>query len=101
MDSCRIDDNNPFIAKYLCPYSQVDLCPEKYIQSTSKNSNAYIIPNENSDLYCYNVMILNYIYQDNITKLDISEFYNYLSYLTSIGFPHELVDSFYKLFEKN
>ena len=99
MDSCRIDDNNPFIAKYLCPFSQVDLYPEKYIQKVGKSTNAHIMPDKNSDLYCYNIMILNYIYQDNITKLSIEELYEYLNYLISIGFPYELVDSFNKLFE--
>ena len=57
------------------------------------------MPDLNSDLYCYNIMILNYLYQDNITKLDISEFYEYLNYLISINFPYELVDAFNKLFE--
>ncbi len=99
MDSCRIDDNNPFIAKYLCPFSQVDLYPEKYSQKAAKGSGGYIMPDKNSDLYCYNIMILNYLYQDNITKLDIPELYEYLNYLISIGFPYELVDSFNKLFE--
>lgn len=99
MDSCRIDDNNPFIAKYLCPFSQVDLYPEKYIQKVGKSTNAHIMPDQNSDLYCYNIMILNYLYQDNITKLSIEELYEYLNYLISIGFPYELVDSFNKLFE--
>ena len=99
IDSCRIDDNIPFIAKYLCPFSQVDLYPEKYSQKAAKGSGGYIMPDKNSDLYCYNIMILNYLYQDNITKLNINEFYEYLNYLVSAGFSYELVDSFSKLFE--
>ena len=57
------------------------------------------MPDQNSDLYCYNVMILNYLYQDNITRLSIREFYEYLNYLNSIGMPLELLDSFNKLFD--
>ena len=44
-------------------------------------------------------MILNYLYQGNITKLDLDELYEYFNYLVSIGFPYELVDSFNRLFE--
>lgn len=99
MDSCRIDNNIPCIAKYLTPYSQVELFPNKYSQKTGKNSIGFIMPDNNSDLYCYNVMILNYLYQDRITMLGMKEYYEYLNYLRSINFPYELLDSFSRLFE--
>ena len=99
MDSCRIDNNIPCIAKYLTPYSQVELFPQKYSQKTGIPAIGFIMPDNNSDLYCYNIMILNYLYQDKITKLDIKEYYKYLNYLRSIDFPYELLDSFSLLFD--
>ena len=99
MDSCRIDDNTPFEAKYLSHFSQIDLFPQKYIPQNNKKAVGHIIPDRNSDLYCYNIMILNYLYQDKITSLDIDEFYEYLNYLRSIGFPSELLDSFSLIYD--
>lgn len=101
LDSCRIDDNIPFVAKYLCPFSQIELCPEKYSQKTGDTPIGFIMSDKNSDLYCYNVMILNYLFQDNITRLSIDEYYEYLNYLNSIGMPLELLDSFNRLFDKS
>ena len=58
---------------------------------------AYIIPTSNSDLYCYNIMVLNYLYGDNINNLSESAFYDYLNYLRYIGIDYSLLDSFSKL----
>ena len=99
MDSCKIDNNIPCIAKYLTPYSLVESFPNKYSQKTGKGSIGFIMPDKNSDLYCYNIMILNYLYQGKITDLDIKKYYAYLDYLRSIDFPYELLDSFSHLFE--
>ena len=98
IDSCKIGNNIPVCAKYLTPYSQIDELPDKY-RKCSDTRIGYIDPDMNSDLYCYNIMILNYLYKDNIQKLDIAEFYSYLNYLNSIGFPYELLDCFSSLYE--
>lgn len=98
VDSCKIGNNIPVIAKYLTPFSPIDELPEKYKRYNDAKI-GYIVPDFNSDLYCYNLMILNYLYKDNIQKLDIAEFYSYLNYLISIGFSYELVDCFSKLYQ--
>ena len=99
VDSASISGNKPFAAKYLTPYSQVAEMPYKYKVSSEKNYPGYIVPSENSDLYCYNIMVLNYLFHDKITKLDISEFCVYLNYLESLGYKYEILDVFYKLYE--
>lgn len=98
IDSCKIGDNVPFTSKYLTPFSQVALLPEKYKIAETSRPLGYIEPDMNSDLYCYSIMILNYLYKGNILTLDISEFYTYLNYLRSINFPSELLDCFSKLY---
>lgn len=100
IDSCKIGNNIPICAKYLTPFSQIDELPDKY-KKCDDTRIGYIDSNRNSDLYCYNIMILNYLYKDNIQKLDIPEFYTYLNYLNSIGFPYELLDCFSTLYEYN
>lgn len=99
VDSAKISNNKPFAAKYMTPFSPIAQLPEKYHICTEQNSLGYIEPNMNSDLYCYIVMIMNYLYKGNILKLDIPEFYSYLNYLSSINFPYELLDCFSKIYE--
>ncbi len=100
IDSCKIGNNIPVCAKYLAPFSQIDELPEKYKKSSDFKI-GYIDPDQNTDLYCYNIMILNYLYKDNIQKLDIAEFYSYLNYLNNIGFSYELLDCFNNLYQYN
>lgn len=99
MDSASIGGNKPFAAKYLTPFSPVAEMPYKYPVNPELNYPGYIIPDQNSDYYCYNVMVLNYLFDDKITKLDIREFFIYLNYLDSLGYNKEILDVFYKMYE--
>lgn len=93
MDSCKINGNKPFVAKYLNPFSQINNFPNKY-----KKDSGNIVATQNTDLYCYIVMILNFLYKGNITELSISEFYLYLDYLRTLGTSYELLDKFSKIY---
>lgn len=99
IDSCKISNNKPFSAKFLTPFSPVAELPNKYIVCESQDALGYIEPNMNSDLYCYTIMIMNYLYKGDVQKLDIPEFYSYLNYLRSINFSYELLDCFSNLYD--
>lgn len=93
-DSIKINGNNPQDAKYL-----YHLYDPMYLSHKYQPSEQYtIIPNQDTDYYCYNIMILNTLANINISKLDIIKFYDYLNYLLHIGINKELVDSFSKLY---
>lgn len=101
LDSCKIGDNFPFVSKYLSPISPINEV-NKYRKLNIDYIGGSFIPDENTDLFCYTVMILNYLYGGRITSLSISEYYDYLTYLHSIGVSHELVDKFSLIYtEKN
>lgn len=97
LDSCKILNNCSFASKYLGPNHFVCNKPYKYIDNIPENGPGYMIANENSDLYCYNVIILNYLFGGNITRLNLDEFYEYLNYLEKLKFDKKLLDSFNKL----
>lgn len=99
LDSCKINCNKAFAARYLTPFSPVATMPKKYIQNREILFPGFIIADENTDYYCYIIMILNFLYKDNITKLSIDEFYIYLDYLRSLGLNYELLDKFAKIYE--
>lgn len=96
LDSCKICSNEPFAARYLTEKSMVSGI-EKYKVNQDSHSNGYIVPNSDSDLYCYSMIILNYLYGDKISSIGIENFYEYLNYLEIIGVNKELLDIFSKL----
>lgn len=100
MDSCKINDNKAFASKFLTPVSKIyDV--KKYEKDESVCGGFYKI-NENTEYYCYIMMILNYIANYRINGLSIDEFYYYMEYLHEIGLSYELVDMFSLVYmEKN
>lgn len=95
LDGCKIANNKTFASKYLSPYSlfnETELT--KYEINKDTESPGYIVPNEDSELYCYSMCILNYLLGDNINNFKLEKFYEYLYYLETIGINRELLNSF-------
>ena len=97
LDSCKIADNKSFPARYLTPFSLLNNVEGKYNISNDNNGFGHVIPNEDSELYCYCITILNYLYGENINNIKLEEYYDYLYYLEAIGINKELIDIFKKL----
>ena len=97
LDSCKISGNVAMASRYLNSKALLNSTINKYIINKDDSVLAYIIPTINSDLYCYNIMVLNYLYGDNINNLNESSFYDYLNYLRYVGIDSNLLDSFSKL----
>lgn len=51
-----------------------------------------IIPNKDTDLYCYIITVLNTIFGRETHRLPLETFYDYLEYLREIGVSTELID---------
>lgn len=128
LDSCRICNSKPFLARYLTPLSLFNEAPgkNKYdIYKKELNSKAnistiemmlynknepyyseylsseselgFVNSNRESDLYCYVILFLNYLYGENVGLFSLEEFYNYIDYLNQIGFDNELLKSILKI----
>jgi len=95
IDSCKIKGNLIFNAKYLTLKSLANQIP-KYKRAKPQNI-GYFIPDENTDIFCYIIVILNFLYGDNICNFTLEEFYNYLEYLQYIGLDTELIYNFEKI----
>ena len=90
LDSCKIGTNDPSCARFLTPFSLLNVS-NKYKINEDKNSPAYVIADENSDLYCYCIITLNYIFGKRMGNLSIDEFYEHLNYLDSVGISKKLI----------
>lgn len=99
IETCRIEDNLPSMSKYLTRYSVIarssEKIPKYYFNSVKPQ---YLEPTINTDLYCYIMMILNYLYKGNVENMEVNQFYNYLEYLKDIGLSIELIDIFSKVY---
>ena len=96
IDSLKIGGNLPFPSLYLSRLKSKKVFNDKY--KFNDYCNEIINPNEDTDNYCFAMMILNTLYQDNISKLSIEEFYNYLDYLKYIGIDKNLINIFSNLY---
>ena len=125
LDSCRICDSKPFPARYLTPYSLLNKAPgenkyelfkrinnndynklgksyDEYEYNYCKYANyrdqlGYINSNQETDLYCYVILFLNYLYGENIGSFSLEEFYSYLYYLEKIGMSEDLIKAIIKI----
>ena len=97
LDSSKIESNQTFPSKYLTPTSLVRYVEEKYPKCNNNTNLGYIEATEESDLYCYNIMLLNFLKGENINNLSLDEYYDYLNILDRVGIHQELLDSFYKI----
>ncbi|HJJ08300.1 MAG TPA: hypothetical protein OIM65_03160 [Bacilli bacterium] len=95
LDSSRVCSKANFASRYLTPLALLNNVKDKYkIIEDNSSSLGYVEADSNTDLYCYIIMILNYLYGENINNLNLEDFYNYLTYLEKIGINKELIEIF-------
>lgn len=90
LDSSKIGNNLTAAARYLTPMSQLSLI-SKYVPLERSIGGIYEV-NENTEIYCYIIMIFNFLYGGNIGKMPIQDFYIYLEYLSKLGVSKEFLD---------
>ena len=96
LDSAKIGDNSPSMAKYLTTNKNLENLPQKY----PLNEQEIHISNESTMILSYIYMVLNTIAKINVSKLSINEYYSYLGYLKDQGVSLELVELFSKIYAK-
>lgn len=95
LDSAYLGQDEPSnSAYYLLKNKYITALKDKY--KTTKNG--IIIPTDNSDLYCYNMIILNTLAKESVFKVDIPTYYMYLNHLKDVGIDKELVKIFERIY---
>lgn len=100
MDSCKINGNYTFGSRYLSPLSFISTT-RKYHPEVNGICGGSFIPSYDTEIYCYIIMILNTLFGENIIRMTIPEFYNYLEYLNDIGVDLELLQKFEKILDND
>ena len=97
LDSCKIADNKSFPGRYLTTASLLRYNEIKYSLLDEPDRIADYKVTEETDIYCYIIMILNYLYYGRVDRLSIEEFYRFINYLDDIEVNKELIENFEKI----
>lgn len=92
LDSAYLDTSYPTPSFYLRNSEIGNFRKYKF------NSSGIVYPTKNTDLLCYNSMILNTISKNRIDKLSVSDYFSYINYLESLGFGQDIVKSFRRVY---
>jgi len=97
LDSCKIKDNLPFLVKYFS-----SLYPEHYLKHCLKQKycyqNGFLVPNQESDLLCYIIIIFKVLFEVDICTFSIQEYYSYLEKLVRNQLPIPLYQMFQNIY---
>lgn len=97
-DSIKVNDNNN-PSYYLYENKIIDTI-DKYQKKELPYFTEYTI-DENTDLFCYTIMLLNFISSYNINKFNKEEFNSFIEYLYSIGLSNNLLTIFSNIYSSN
>lgn len=92
LDGIRVNSLSP-IASYL-QVGTLFSSTDKYKIEDNRASFVRYLVDENTDLYCYTMIILNFLYGDNVNNMGLGEYYNYLNYLEEVGINKSLLYCF-------
>lgn len=94
LDSAKIGNNLPFASYYLGPFG-LHTYSSKYQETDPDHFiGAFYEVNENTDIYCYIMIILKFLYNDDVINMMPEEFYDYLEYMSELGVSKEIIDIF-------
>lgn len=93
-------DSAALTSEYALPSYYMMTNPNLQHTGNKYRSNAYGIsyPDQNSDLLCYNMLILNTLAQTKMSTASLDEYYSYVNYLKDLGFKDELIRSFQNIY---
>lgn len=94
LDSCKIAGNKSFPGRYLTNSSLIKYNNAKYQTLSQTDDLADYKIDENTDIYCYIIMVLNYLYDGRVDRLSLDEFYDFINYLEDIKVNIELIECF-------
>lgn len=97
LDSCKIAGNKSFPGRYLTNSSLIKYSNTKYQTLSQTDALADYKIDENTDIYCYIIIILNYLYDGRVDRLSLDKFYDFINYLEDIKVNIELIECFNKI----
>lgn len=95
LDSAYVGQDEPVNnAYYLSGNPHIVKLREKYKLTRSGN----VIPSDNTDLYCYNMIVLGTLAKTSFHDKNMGTYYAYINYMKNLGVDNYLLDIFKKIY---
>lgn len=94
LDGCKIANNIASPVSYLFSNPNVKYLTHKY----PTNQYGIHMPNQNSEYFCFILMVLNTIFCGQINTISIPDYYSYLQYLKDLDVSNEILDYFSNIY---
>ena len=96
LDSCKISPEFNFPSLYLLTSPSLSFMSKYPLDINGDN-----VINSNTDIFCYIILILNFLYGGNVQKMGLTDYYNYLEHLINNGLSSELVNLFARIYSED
>lgn len=93
LDSSAIRDDEKLEAKYII----LDQKAQKVSKYRADNSGR-IYPSTDTDIFCYNTMVLNHLAGRPLHRLSFDDYYQYICYLKDCAIPQEMIDIYANIY---
>ncbi|MBQ6841083.1 MAG: hypothetical protein IJO63_03080 [Bacilli bacterium] len=100
LDSCAIRGNDLDRSMYLRPVAKFRHYEEKYKYDSNGFFGSHIVPSDDTEIFSYTSMILNFIAKDNLGCLNPGQMLEYIAYLEDLGYPFDILCNFITLYSK-
>ena len=100
IDSVQIFSSKPFPSKYLQEYLPINNFLNKYKWYYGLTWGDFWA-NENTEIYCYIIIILNMLLNTQSYRLKINQLLEYLNIMEDLGIPKELTEIFSRIYSYN
>ncbi len=96
LDSAALTSEYPLPSYYMFANPNLDSAPNKY----KKNAFGISYPDRNSDLLCYNMIVIDTIASHKVSLLPLEDYYLYTAYLSEIGFGPNIINAFNSIYHE-
>ena len=95
LDSSAINDNTQIESKFLVL--------DYKLRHIKKYHSLYGVPlpDKNSDIYCYNMMVINALADVKTQWLKYDDYYNYIEYLSNLGVKDNIIEPLSKMYTEH
>lgn len=102
IDSIKINGNKSPVSKYINPFALFSRASvNKYLEDKSDNKVGDYIIDSNTDLYCYGIILLNFICGCKVNDISVKDFYDYLNIMDRTNIDYRMIEIFSKLLSED
>lgn len=94
LDSAAMTSEYPQASYYMFSNPNLGVAPNKY----KSNVFGLTYPDKNTDIFCYNMIVIDTIANHKVSLLPIEEYYDYINYLRVLGFGDNLLNAFMSVY---